>query len=204
MIHFFTQTLAADNIGDGGMMIRVGVLFLAVALFALWRTRRRSKSNTIAEAARDRTEAVQSQHQFLQKLEVRLYDYSREVEGRIESRLAILDQLMVEAQRETDRLEELLERTQANKDQFASSSDISPDIISLTRIAPSHQSLDDSSQAGSPMLPFHLSVEQRQMIVYLHQAGFRADEIARCMERTVSEIDRVLELYGEGPSSQAA
>ncbi|MEX0728993.1 MAG: hypothetical protein WEB58_07490 [Planctomycetaceae bacterium] len=204
MIRFITQLLAADDNTDGGTMIRVGVLFLAVALFALWRSRLPKKTRVTNDSIGARAEASQSQFEFLQRMEVRLYDYSREVEARIESRLAMLDHLMVEAQRETDRLEELLERTQPSKQQFALSSDKPQDILSLPRITPADRTDDVSSVRSGPMLPFHLSVEQRQMIVYLHQAGFRADEIARCMERTVSEIERVLEVHGEGPSNQAA
>lgn len=45
---------------------------------------------------------------IVQKLEVRAYDYSREVEARIDNRLAVLDQLIVDADREIERLQAML------------------------------------------------------------------------------------------------
>lgn len=44
----------------------------------------------------------------LRAIEVRLYDYGREVEGRIDTRLAALDELIVEADHEIARLEAML------------------------------------------------------------------------------------------------
>lgn len=48
-----------------------------------------------------------------EKLELRLYDYSREVEARIETRITLLDQLVVAADKEVSRLESLLQQNLA-------------------------------------------------------------------------------------------
>jgi hypothetical protein len=46
-----------------------------------------------------------------EKLEVRLFDFAREVEGRLQTRSTILDRLIVEADREILRLQDLLAAT---------------------------------------------------------------------------------------------
>lgn len=190
--------LAENENSDGGSMIRLGVLFIAVALFAIWRTRLRAKSveNGLKPPVSRPGIAAQSQQKRLDDIEVSIFDYGREVEGRIETRLAMLDELMRQAERETDRLEELLERTELKKRQFEEPKDDPHDIVPL-----STRSFAEIDADGPPL---RFSRLQREMILTLYQTGFRPDEIARCMECTVSDIERVLELYGEGPSSQAA
>jgi hypothetical protein len=44
----------------------------------------------------------------VEQLEVRLYDFAREVEGRMHTKIAILDRLIVSADREIIRLEQVL------------------------------------------------------------------------------------------------
>jgi hypothetical protein len=44
----------------------------------------------------------------VEKLEVRLYDFAREVEGRMQTKIAVLDRLIVDADREIIRLEQVL------------------------------------------------------------------------------------------------
>src|SRR5579864_1889526 len=46
-------------------------------------------------------------------LEVRLFDFAREVESRMASRMAVLDRLIVDADREILRLQEVLAQTRA-------------------------------------------------------------------------------------------
>jgi hypothetical protein len=47
----------------------------------------------------------------VEKLEVRLFDFAREVEGRMHSRIAVLDRLIVDADSEILRLQDLLAAT---------------------------------------------------------------------------------------------
>jgi hypothetical protein len=43
-----------------------------------------------------------------EKLEVRLFDFAREIEGRMQTKIAVLDRLIVDADREIIRLEQVL------------------------------------------------------------------------------------------------
>ncbi len=208
--------LAADPPQNGTARIVIGILLLALAALVYWRSKGRSPTSAVIEHAVTGNEynlsSIKVHQQALQKMEVRMYDYSRDVEARIGTQLAVLDRLMNEAQRETDRLEELLELTQQRKRQFELSSEADREfdgegerrILSLPHASTSSRKAEPGGDPKSEPSPIHFSVEQRQIIVYLRQAGFRTDEIARCMERTVSEIERVIDLSGDGPAARAA
>jgi hypothetical protein len=45
---------------------------------------------------------------IVEQLEVRLYDFAREVEGRMQTKIAVLDRLIINADREIIRLEQVL------------------------------------------------------------------------------------------------
>jgi len=64
--------------------------------------------DSLIDAQTDIQELESSARGIVQQLEVRAYDYSREVEARIDNRLAVLDQLIVDADREIERLQSLL------------------------------------------------------------------------------------------------
>ena len=62
----------------------------------------------------DKTDVESSQlsaETVVEKLEVRLFDFAREVEGRMQSRIVVLDRLIVDADREILRLQDLLAAT---------------------------------------------------------------------------------------------
>lgn len=60
-----------------------------------------------------------------EKLEVRLFDFAREIEGRIQTKIAVLDRLIVDADREIIRLESVL----AESRRFGSGSSRRPDAV---------------------------------------------------------------------------
>lgn len=85
-----------------------GMLCLA---FVLRRTFQRANGRSKRDRERDITEraaqSVAAQVKVkdrLRDLELRLYDFGREVEGRMETRLAVLDELISEADREIGEL----------------------------------------------------------------------------------------------------
>src|SRR5579872_5652177 len=53
----------------------------------------------------------ESPEMIAELLEVRLFDFAREVEGRMQTRIAVLDRLIVDADREILRLQDLLAAT---------------------------------------------------------------------------------------------
>ena len=104
-------------------------------------------------------------------LEVRLHDFSREVEARLEKRAVELDALVAAADREIVRLTDLLKNSSPAKDPRG------PDI---TRASASCGSAAD------------LSAAQEQMICHLHGAGYSVPEIAHMVGRPPEAVNSVL------------
>jgi DNA-directed RNA polymerase specialized sigma24 family protein len=104
-------------------------------------------------------------------LEVRLHDFAREVEARLETRAVELDALVAAADREIVRLTELVKNATPAKD---------PRRADITR--PSVASTSDDE----------LSAGQAQMVLHLHGAGFSTAEIAHMVGRPAEAVNAVL------------
>jgi len=99
-------------------LILLGLSLLTVG-FVLWRgfaRGRRSRGRDLtAEVRKEMLDSEQTVSGRMEKLEVRLHDYHREVEGRIETRVALLNQLLIDADREIERLRELIAESSRTK-----------------------------------------------------------------------------------------
>jgi uncharacterized coiled-coil protein SlyX len=102
----------------------------------------------------------------LANLEVRLYDYAREVEAGLEKRVVELNTLVAAADKEIMRLTDLLKDSAARKELPA-------------------------SQVGRTP-PTDVSGAQQQMIFHLHDAGYSVPEIAHMVGRPPEAVDSVL------------
>jgi hypothetical protein len=118
-------------------------------------------------------------------LEVRLHDFSREVEARLEKRAAELDGLVAVADREIARLSDLLKGASAAKDPRG------PDVV---RFIETPQSEPDGQQSGkkAPGAATGPSAAQTQMICRLHEAGYSVPEIAHIVDRSPETVNTIL------------
>lgn len=172
--------------------IITGVLILLVA----WSLRRSfreqsriSSRDPLKEAQKEIATREQSQLNRLDQLEVKLYEYGREVESRSDDRLQMLDELLRDADREINRLRQQLALAQQKTGTPSASSteEPGPDILvyenprKFTKVA-----------------------ERRFMIVYLSQAGFSAQEISNCFQCDQSEIETIIAEENEPPSTETA
>ena len=169
-------------------LIILGLLILTAG-FMLRRSvvlgRRSRNRDVAAEVRHEMHQAEQSVASRMQGLEVRLYDFEREVEAKMESRFAQLDQLIVEADGVIDRL-----RHQIREDRRKESSEPvrrRPDIVSLP------QRDDNSAEAGGPDCSDSIDAEVCRMIGLYRQAGYSPPEIARLVDRTEPEVRAVLQ-----------
>ncbi len=137
----------------------LGLILLATG-FMLWRsssTRQRiARQDPLRELQQERREREQSPESLIHEMEVRLLDFGREVEGRVETTLTVLDRLIIDAEQEIHRLEDLLKTSQATRQQPQSL----PQVLSAEQ-RPSTETLD--------RIPALLS------------AGLTDTEIARCL-----------------------
>jgi len=162
--------LAAMN---GFDLILVGLLVLVTA-FLLRRTfvrgRQSRRRDVLKEVQDDFREAERSAARSVERLEVRLYDYGREIEGQVQTRMAMLDRLVVEAEQEAGRLKQLL----------ADSTGPQPDADDTTAGHPAHG-------------PADVSDAHRSMIVHLADAGYSREQIANLASRPIGLIQSVLD-----------
>ena len=95
-----------------GQSLIIFGLLVVVAVFVFRRTIARAViargRDDASPTAEDFESAESSAHGHTEMLEVRLHDFAREVEGRMLTRIAVLDRLIVDADREIRRLQELL------------------------------------------------------------------------------------------------
>jgi len=117
-------------------------------------------------ADEEREHAESTAARRLANLEVRLYDYTREVEARLEKRVVELNTLVAAADKEIMRLTDLLKISSAGKESPASQVGRSP-----------------STDVSGP---------QQEMILHLHDAGYGVPEIAHMVGRPSEVVDSVL------------
>jgi len=169
--------------------ILTGVLILVIAWMLRKNFRAQHKSRNrdpLAEARNELTDLEKSQMNRLNQLEIKLYDYGREVEARSEDRLLMLDELLKQADEEINRL-----RTQlalAQQQPPAEDSSAGPDIL-----------LYEQERRR-----LSASAEQKLMMVYLSQAGFSAQEISNCFQCSLQEVEKVLAEELPRPGSETA
>src|SRR5579872_1444391 len=97
------------NLSDNQTIIALGLSVVAI-VFILRRTVMRPvrASHRQRETPAEIEAAEESAAALVEQLEVRLYDFAREVEGRMHTKIAVLDRLIVNADREIIRLEQVL------------------------------------------------------------------------------------------------
>jgi len=172
--------LTFANFFTGGQFIGVGILLVIISVLlrrSITRSKSRQPRDVVREVHDDFRKAESTYSGRLNQMEVRLHDFTREVEGRIQTRLALLDRLILDADREIDRLENLLLMARP-------SSSPGPDIITLpTPSAPATLAVSPPTEPDT--------LEQ---IYALADAGHTADDIADRVGLPAGRIVLVLNL----------
>ena len=155
--------------GNGIQILLVGCSMMVIG-YLLWRSSHKLKRVVQRDPLKEIAKDLQSRKRSsaIQEMEIRLYEYGREVEGRVATTMTLLDHLVLNAEQEIEKLESLMgvEQSQSN----------SP--ISLSLI----------SKAGHS----ELSLEQKVRIPKLQRAGLSCEEIARCLAVSVLVIEEFL------------
>jgi hypothetical protein len=155
---------------SGPQFVVLGLLILVIG-FVLRRSamlnRRSQARDPAAEVRSEIHNAERAAGNWIHSLEVRMHDYSREVEGRIETNLTRLDQLIVASDREIERLSQLIEESSGRKPELSQTPDTEKSELSEGQ-------------------------QQRFMIVRLRDSGFEHDEIAGIAKCSVNTVRSVL------------
>lgn len=147
------------------------LIFLGLAIIVFAFVLRRSYKKVQKSALNDPQQnaknklvaAEQSAAGRVNKLETRLHNYGREIEGRMETRIAMLDQMLQEADQKVSELTTLLE-----------------------------QASQQISNAPTPPAAAIAENELARMMDHLRKAGYSHQEIARLTKRTTQEVAAVL------------
>jgi len=105
---------------SGSPLVATGILVIVTALLlrrsvVRSQNRRGSSQNHVREIHQDFRRNELSLHSEVLKLEVRLHEHTREIEARLSTKMAVLDRLIVEADREIARLNLSLENSRKQR-----------------------------------------------------------------------------------------
>jgi len=153
---------------NGLSNILLGLSLLATVF--IWRrmtarvrrnARQTDPKQTAQRAAQATTEVVNEQ---MQQMEMRLHNFSREVDGTAATRLAVLEQLIRDADDRIGQLDDMMQQCEQ----------------SLNSLKLKDQSTERS-----------LTRQERQMVLHLLQAGYRAGEVAHLTGSSLAEVEKI-------------
>lgn len=147
-----------------------------------WRNR---KYDPIGNATKELASRQAASDAQLSKHEVELHDIARAAEAKLQTKLAVMDEMVLQADREIERLEALLEEIRD---------------VPTPRLAEFRD--DTEAEDGSESFD-NSPVEPDQFIRLLRQSGYNPDEIASATKRPVAEIRRILGEPDDGQSEAA-
>lgn len=147
-----------------------------------WRGRRYDPVGAATKELATRQAASEAQ---LAKHEVELHDIARTAEAKLQTKLAVMDEMVLQADREIERLESLLEEIR--------------DVPS-PRLAEFRDTVSAEDGSGSYD---NSPVEPDQFIRLLRQSGYNPKEIASATKRPVADIRRILGEPDDGQSEAA-
>lgn len=181
------------DIMSGPQLTLLGFTLALVALLMRRSAKRVMKSknrDVLSEVQSEMRDAERSHVAAIQRSEVRVYDFHREVQGRVDGTLALLEELVAQADKEIDRLEQLLEGTRPAASPHPRRPDITDGPAPMLRnIAGASRIENGFNESAEPALP---NADDRRMARHLYQAGFHADEIADCLQLTVNQVEAII------------
>lgn len=147
-----------------------------------WRGR---KFDPIDKATKELATRTATSDAQLSKHEVELHDIARVAEAKLQTKLAVMDEMVLQADREIERLESLLDEIR----------DVPTPRLAEFR---DETAAEDGSESfdNSP-------VEPDQFIRLLRQSGYNPEEIANATKRPVADIRRILGEPDDGQSEAA-
>ena len=165
------------------------VLFVLAFGFTMRRTAHRRwrgrKFDPIDKATKTLATRMASSDAQLAQHEVKLHDITRVAQARLQTKLAVMDEMVLQADREIVRLESLLDEIR--------------DVPT-----PRLNEFGDATPARDGSESFDNSpVEPDQFIRLLRQSGYNPQEIANATKRPVADIRRILGEPDDGQSEAA-
>lgn len=164
------------------------VLFVLAFGFTMRRTAHRRwrnrKFDPIGNATKELATRQAASDAQLSKHEVELHDIARVTEAKLQTKLAVMDEMVLQADREIERLESLLDEIRD---------------VPTPRLAEFRETTAEDGSESFDNSP----VEPDQFIRLLRLSGYNPEEIANATKRPVADIRRILGEPGDGQSEAA-
>lgn len=164
------------------------VLFVLAFGFTMRRTAHRRwrgrKFDPIDKATKELATRTATSDAQLSKHEVELHDIARVAEAKLQTKLAVMDEMVLQADREIERLESLLDEIRD---------------VPTPRLAEFRETAAEDGSESFDNSP----VEPDQFIRLLRQSGYNPEEIANATKRPVADIRRILGEPDDGQSEAA-
>ncbi len=168
------------------MVLFIVAIGITMRRSILRRTRRRQNVDVVAETRRELEQRRKESARQLEQHEVRLHETARTTEAILQTKLAILDEMVVETDREIARLEDLLEEAK-----------------SIPSPLEKDESDSQEQPSGNATQKLSLHGEPAQFVRLMHQSGFSAEEISRQMDVPLAAIEQILNDTDEDQSHAA-
>ena len=200
--------LLADALGGGQLMV-FGVILVGAAFLLRSRTTaraRRRASDPLREVQEEFRQAETVPSARLNQMEVRLYEFAREVEGRIQSRMTYLDQLVQDADREIKRLEALLAASskQPAKKPVETARRHGPDIMIPQPAASNAPPNVPACELPASDEAAVKASDPRASLYKLYDSGLSPDEIAEAVGQPLSHVVLLLKMRPPSGLADAA
>ena len=143
----------------GGMTFVIGFVLLRSSSMR----HRIAKQDPLKQMHQEIEARASTPESLIHDMEIRLFDYGREVEGRIETTLSVLDRLIIDADQEIGRLETILNTIKKD----------------------SSEQLDDKAStplSSNVQITLELTSEQVNRMPDLIAAGLSNGEISSCLK----------------------
>jgi hypothetical protein len=186
---------------SGLQLILLGVAVLSAALvirkFAFGK-RYSPRNDPLAGVQSEVRAHEKSTTARMARLEVRLHEFGRHVEARTQSRIALLDRLVTDADRESARLQRGLDEVRAAAHSGQSPSGAQAESADSTKSTDAIR-LSQAARAAAP-----LSDAQQTMVLHLFDAGYSAAQISNLIGRSARLIELLLTARENGARRDAA
>lgn len=199
------------------ILLGLALVVTAWALRRSWTRSSVSSRRDVLSEVRNEMRETERRASKLHQIELRLHEYSRQVEGRVRTTLETLDQLVAEAEWEIDRLQNLLgdrggetgglekmERGVASGEWEVGETRRGGEGVSGSNRPPTtdHEPRTrDDEQHTTGLPPVSRHPHDPSLIIALSESGFHEEEIADGMGLAVEEIRRIL--HGRGRADAA-
>jgi len=193
--------MLAEMSGLSTFLLGLGILAVALVLRrSIGLSRRVQKQDVLGDVRETLRQREDSAVAAACKAEIRLHEVTRECEAAVSTRIALLEQLIRDADDRIQRLRNLLETDQTAGRPAPLRMHPGPEIVLSAEGASKRSSTPPRGQRDGALSSRDPNRTEREayrlFIVHMAQAGFSPKEIAHFTDRPQNEVEAILQAAG--------